>query len=83
MDEVLAKVYITKSDGSKEKFDFEKVKNSLRNSGADEELVKEVIKRIENRIHDEITTEELKMMITTVLRRLNRVVAQKYIQNHS
>jgi ribonucleoside-triphosphate reductase len=83
MDEVLAKVYITKSDGSKEKFDFEKVRESLKNAGADEELTEEVIKRIENRIHDEITTEELKMMITTVLRRLNREVAQKYIQNHS
>ncbi|EHP85187.1 ATP cone domain-containing protein [Methanotorris formicicus] len=83
MDEVLAKVYITKNDGSREKFDFDVVRESLRNAGADGELVEEVIKRIENRIHDEITTRELKMMITTVLRRLNREVAKQYVQNHS
>ena len=64
-------MYITKENGEKEKFDFEIVKESLRNAGADESLVDDVIKRIENRIHDELTTAELKMMIIMVLRRIN------------
>ncbi|WP_292461037.1 ATP cone domain-containing protein [Methanothermococcus sp.] len=83
MDEVLANVYITKENGEKEKFNFEIVKESLRNAGADESLVDDVIKRIENRIHDELTTAELKMMIIMVLRRINSEVAQKYTANHS
>jgi len=83
MDEVLANVYITKENGKKEKFDFEIIKESLKNAGADESLVDEVICRIENRIHDEITTAELKMMIVMILKRINNSLAQRYITNHS
>lgn len=69
---------ITKASGDKDVFSVEKVKSSLRKSGADEEVINHIINRLENELYDGISTKEIYNRAFNLLKQKNRSFASRY-----
>ena len=70
---------IIKKDGSREEFDKEKVKRSCLNAGAAPDVAENITNNIEKLIHNEITTEELRILILSMLRKVDPSCVDKWI----
>ncbi len=71
-------VSITKSDGTKQLFEEEKLINSLRHVGASPEAIDDVVEEVEREIYDGMTTVEIYRRAFDLLRKHSSPVAAKY-----
>lgn len=69
---------ITKASGDKDIFSVEKVKASLRKSGADEEVINHIISNLEDELYDGISTKEIYNRAFNLLKKKNRSFASRY-----
>lgn len=74
----MPEIYIIKSTGDKEIFDYKKLENSLRKIGTDSELIKEIISEVSADLHDGMTTKEIYTKAYSILRKKRRPVALRY-----
>jgi hypothetical protein len=72
------KVIIRKAGGQEEPFDPEKLRNSLRRSGADDEAVESVMTHIEPELYDGISTDDIYRHAFAILHHQSRPAARKY-----
>ena len=70
--------YVTKANGEKEVFDYRKLENSLRNAGANEEAIKDVVDQISKEGKDGITTNDIYRKAFSILRKRQRPIAIRY-----
>lgn len=71
-------ISITKSDGTKQLFEEEKLVSSLKRVGASAEIVEDVVDEIGKEIHDGMTTNELYRRAFDLLRKHSTKIAAKY-----
>ncbi len=71
-------MYITKSDGTKQLFEEEKLINSLRHAGASDESIDEITERVEAGMKDGMTTNEIYGHAFSLLRKHSVHTAVKY-----
>jgi len=62
-------IYVTKISGEKALFDEEKLRNSLKRSKADDDIIDKVIEKVKIELKDSITTKEIYRMAFTYLRK--------------
>lgn len=78
MEHTSRPIFIVKADGSEEAFDGQKLKQSLKRSGADEETARTITAHIEAEIHDGITTEAIYRHARSLLKKRETTTAAKY-----
>lgn len=71
-------VIIKKATGEKEPFNVDKLKRSMRNAGAEEELIEEVAGDISSWITDGITTQKIYSRAFYLLRKKQKDAASRY-----
>lgn len=71
-------IFVVKSNGTQERFSFEKLKNSLEHSGADPELAEEVSEHIKKELVNGMTTDEIYRHAFASLRARKRQTAVRY-----
>jgi transcriptional regulator NrdR family protein len=71
-------VYIIKSSGEKVKFSFEKLQNSLKRSGADNDIVNYVLNVVKDELYQGITTKEIYNRAFSLLKKKKSYLASKY-----
>ncbi|NNC35403.1 MAG: ATPase, partial [Croceitalea sp.] len=71
-------IQLVKTTGERASFSLEKLKKSLRNSGADDELIKEVTNKVQAELYDGITTKEIYNRAFALLKRQKPVLASRY-----
>lgn len=69
---------VTKSSGETEQFNEEKLRRSLRRSGADESLIDQIIKDLSTEWHEGITTKSIFKKAFKMLKRRHRTSAARY-----
>lgn len=69
---------IIKSSGQKVKFSLDKLRNSLKHSGANHELVEEIVSKVNDELFDGITTNEIYNRAYSLLKKNKSVFASKY-----
>lgn len=71
-------IEIVKHSGVKANFSIEKLKNSLRKSGAEESLVEEISNRVRDELYQGISTKEIYNRAFALLKKKKNVYASKY-----
>ncbi len=71
-------IEVLKSSGEKVQFSMDKLRNSLKRSGADHDLVENIVLKVSNEIYPEITTNEIYNRAYALLKRNKSVFASKY-----
>jgi len=71
-------VLIKKYSGEYQAFDVNKLINSLRRSRADEDIVKDVARKVQEQIQEGMTTKKIYQMAFKMLKGKSRVSASKY-----
>ncbi|MDD3877082.1 MAG: ATP cone domain-containing protein [Bacteroidales bacterium] len=71
-------ITIRKASGVTEKFDVEKLKRSLKNAGAQDHIIDDIINDIETWIYEGVTTKKIYTRAFTHLRRKNSPSALRY-----
>ena len=71
-------VLVTKADGTTEPFIEDKLRRSLRRSGADHDDVNEVVQKVNTILHDGIKTQEIYSKAFEYLRQIERPSAARY-----
>jgi hypothetical protein len=71
-------ITITKSDGTKQLFEEEKLVSSLKRVGASGEIIDDVVEEIGREIHDGMSTSEIYRRAFDLLRKHSTKVAAKY-----
>ena len=75
----MRKLYtIVKASGERETFSAGKLETSLRRSGADDQTVGEIIRDIESKLEDGITTRKIYARAFMLLRHKKRIAAARY-----
>ncbi|SHK39047.1 Restriction endonuclease [Maribacter aquivivus] len=69
---------IIKSSGQKMSFSLDKLRNSLKHSGANHELVEEIVSRVNDELFEGITTNEIYNRAYALLKKHKTVFASKY-----
>lgn len=69
---------VTKADGTREPFKVAKLKHSLNRAGATKEEVSDITQKIENILHDGITTQEIYRIAFELLRNSEQPIAARY-----
>lgn len=69
---------IVKSSGEKVKFSIEKLRSSLRHSGADDILINQIIDTVSDELYQGISTKEIYNRAYTLLKKKKSVFASKY-----
>lgn len=72
------KIKIKKYSGDIVDFDLEKLKNSLRNSHADDALINEIAASIENKLYPGISTRKIYQIAFQMLKKKTNVCASRY-----
>lgn len=70
--------HIVKASGEIDLFSIEKVANSLRRAGTDEELIPSILAKVEEELHEGITTKEIYQLAFSLLKNKNRLFASRY-----
>ncbi|MCM4158711.1 ATPase [Antarcticibacterium flavum] len=70
--------YIIKASGERDLFSMEKVASSLRKAGTDEELIPSILSRVEEQLHEGMTTKEVYRLAFSLLKNKNRLSASRY-----
>tara|TARA_R110002051_G_scaffold48308_2_gene95278 strand:- start:27726 stop:28568 length:843 start_codon:yes stop_codon:yes gene_type:complete len=71
-------IEIIKSSGHKVKFSLDKLRTSLKHSGAKHELVEEIVSKVNDEIYEGITTNEIYNRAYSLLKKNKSVFASKY-----
>lgn len=71
-------IQIIKHSGERAKFSIEKLKNSLRKSGADESLVNEISNHVRDELYQGISTKEIYNRAFALLKKKKKGYASKY-----
>jgi len=71
-------IEIIKSSGQKVKFSLDKLRNSLKHSGADHELVEEIVSKVNDELFEGITTNEIYNRAYSLLKNNKSIFASKY-----
>lgn len=71
-------IFITKADGTREKFDVEKLEASLKRAGANSKVAQDIIDTIEGELMDGITTKEIYHRAFSLLKKEEKPVALTY-----
>lgn len=74
----LKNLKITNAAGERINFSFKKVANSLQKAGADEPMIKEILKKIEGELYEGITTREIHNRAFHLLKIKNEILASRY-----
>lgn len=69
---------IIKSSGEKAKFSLDKLRNSLKHSGADHNLVAEIVAKVRDELYEGISTTEIYNRAYALLKKKKSVLASKY-----
>lgn len=69
---------VIKSSGEKAKFSLDKLHNSLKHSGADHNLVAQIVEKVHDELYDGISTNEIYNRAYALLRKNKSVFASKY-----
>ena len=70
--------FILKSSGEKAKFSLEKLRNSLKHSGADDNLVQQIVNIVRDELYQGISTKEIYNRAFALLKKKKSVFASKY-----
>ncbi len=73
-----SEIEIIKSSGEKVKFSLNKLRNSLKRSGADEPLVDQIVDKVRDELYQGISTKEIYNRAFALLKRKKSVFASKY-----
>lgn len=71
-------VLIEKADGTKEPFQAQKLRNSLRRAGANDTEIHDVVSEIESELHEGMTTREIYRHAFAILQKHSDAVSTKY-----
>ena len=71
-------IEIIKSSGEKAKFSLDKLCNSLKHSGADHNLVEQIVDKVREELYEGISTNEIYNRAFALLKRKKSVFASKY-----
>ncbi|NNG08570.1 MAG: ATPase [Arenibacter sp.] len=71
-------IEIIKSSGKKARFSLDKLSNSLRRSGADHNLVEQIVNQVKDELYDGISTKEIYNRAYALLKKNKSVFASKY-----
>ncbi len=71
-------IEIIKSSGEKAKFSLDKLRNSLKHSGADHNLVAEILDKVHDELYDGISSTEIYNRAYALLKKKKSVFASKY-----
>lgn len=71
-------VLIKKYSGEYEAFDVNKLINSLRRSRADEDIIQDIARKVQEQIEEGMTTKKIYQLAFKMLKRKSRVIASKY-----
>jgi hypothetical protein len=71
-------IFIVKASGDKVLFSEEKLRSSLKRSGADNDLINQILTLVKQELYDGITTREVYNRAFSFLRRNKPVLASKY-----
>lgn len=74
----MEQVIITKASGEKVPFSVEKLRKSLKNSGAANELIEQIVQEIQPQLFDGISTKRIYRMAYNLLRSASNPLAAKY-----
>lgn len=69
---------ITKSSGEKVKFSMQKLRNSLRQSGAKDDLIEQIVNQVRDELYQEISTKEIYNRAFALLKKKETLIASKY-----
>lgn len=69
---------IVKSSGQRAKFSIEKLKNSLRRSGADEGIIQQIVNVVRDELYQGISTREIYNRAFALLKKKKSIYASKY-----
>ncbi|MBU2902174.1 ATP cone domain-containing protein [Maribacter dokdonensis] len=76
--ETIEPIDIIKSSGQKMKFSLDKLRNSLKHSGANHELVEEIVNKVNDELYEGISSNEIYNRAYSLLKRNKSVFASKY-----
>lgn len=71
-------IYIKKGNGETELFSFEKLKNSLRSSGASNEIADSIVDKIQREIYDGMSSNAIYKKAFGLLKQKNKISASRY-----
>jgi hypothetical protein len=71
-------IYVTKMSGEKALFDEEKLRNSLKRSKAEDDVIDKVIEKVKTELRDSISTKEIYRMAFALLRKNSSHSAARY-----
>lgn len=71
-------IEIIKSSGEKVKFSLDKLRNSLKHSGAGHDVVEQIVDKVYEEIYEGISTQEIYNRAYTLLKKRKSVFASKY-----
>lgn len=71
-------IEIIKSSGKKARFSLDKLSNSLSRSGADHNLVEQIVNQVKDELYDGISTKEIYNRAYALLKKNKSVFASKY-----
>ncbi|PKD16791.1 ATPase [Salegentibacter salinarum] len=74
----ISKLQIIKASGEKAKFSIDRVAESLRRSGANEELIQATLEKLKTELYEGITTKEIYNRAFNLLKTGNKTSASKY-----
>jgi hypothetical protein len=74
----MKELIITKASGETAIFEMDKLRQSMRNSGADEAQIEKVVKDIEPRLYQGITTKKIYKWAFAMLKKQSKPVAARY-----
>ena len=69
---------IIKSSGERAKFSLSKLRNSLKHSGADHNLIEQIINKVREELYEGITTNEIYNRAFAILKKHKSIFASKY-----
>ncbi|QXP52345.1 ATP cone domain-containing protein [Cellulophaga sp. HaHa_2_1] len=71
-------IEVTKSSGEKALFSLDKLRNSLKYSGANHNLIEEILSKVKEELYEGISTQEIYNRAFALLKRNKSVFASKY-----
>ncbi|MBC5772722.1 restriction endonuclease [Pontibacter sp. KCTC 32443] len=78
----MEQLIITKASGEKAKFSIAKLQLSLRRSGADEVMIREVLRLLEPYLYEGISTKQIYKHAFDILKRMSKTTAARYSLKH-
>ncbi|MGO4919579.1 ATP cone domain-containing protein [Maribacter spongiicola] len=76
--DTIESIDIIKSSGQKMKFSLDKLRNSLKHSGANHEVVEDIVSKVNDELFEGITTNEIYNRAYALLKKHKTVFASKY-----